>query len=74
MAQATWRSPGISRNHARCNAPDGFNERSEWQIDRLRHSRHHRHCKHSVGVVGVQFKMDGASLGVEDAASPFSVS
>src|SRR5437763_12960091 len=28
----------------------------------------------NVGVVGVQFKLDGANLGVEDTASPYSVS
>jgi hypothetical protein len=28
----------------------------------------------SVGVVGVQFKLDGANLGAEDTTSPFSVS
>ncbi len=28
----------------------------------------------NVGVVGVQFKLDGASLGVEDTTSPYSIS
>src|SRR6266498_2526812 len=28
----------------------------------------------NVGVAGVQFKLDGANLGVEDTASPYSVS
>src|SRR5262249_9522795 len=28
----------------------------------------------NVGVVGVQFKLDGANLGAEDTASPYSVS
>src|SRR2546426_3111842 len=28
----------------------------------------------NVGVVGVQFLLDGANLGVEDAAAPYSVS
>src|SRR5206468_3703487 len=28
----------------------------------------------NVGVVGVQFKLDGANLGAEDTAAPYSVS
>src|SRR5207248_1125759 len=28
----------------------------------------------NVGVAGVQFRLDGANLGAEDAASPYSVS
>src|SRR5204862_1917465 len=28
----------------------------------------------NIGVAGVQFKLDGATLGAEDSASPYSVS
>ena len=28
----------------------------------------------NVGVVGVQFRLDGANLGAEDTAAPYSVS
>ncbi len=51
-------------------SPDGAGQRR----DRDRHGDRLGHGSDNVGVVGVQFLLDGANLGAEDTTSPYSVS
>ena len=57
-----------ARRRSRVTAPAGG-------ATRRRHRRpSRRRAADNVGVAGVQFKLDGANLGAEDTAAPYSVS